>query len=104
MKKGFTLVELMIIIALCGILFSICLIPYGNYRALKENQRVTELYKADMTNAFITSWSNYYEVVNLVEQSGLRIYTLKDTKISTVVIIRTNNNTIITNHALNDMR
>jgi hypothetical protein len=48
---------------------------------------------------------NYiYEIINLVEQNGVRIYTLKGTKLPTVAVITTNYNTIITKRPLNDVR
>jgi hypothetical protein len=104
MKKGFTLVDfLLTILALC-FAFGLIIVTVASKRRTEEKRRFTQEYIIDKPLAIITSWSNNCEVISLVEQNGIRIYTIKDTKFSTIVVVTTNYNTITTNRALNDVR
>lgn len=75
LKKGFTLVELIVVIAIVAILAAVSVVSYvsfiGAANTSADQQAVTQMNKILMLDSILNEDSNIYDLYEVLEQSGL---------------------------------
>ena len=82
-QKGFTLIELMIVIAIIGILAAIAIPQFSNYRTRANNAAALSDAKnyATAQEVYYTDWSTYADTYDKLSGAGFRDLT-SDVEIS----------------------